>query len=322
MGVRVGIPRCLLYYTYYPGWKKFFEELGAEIVLSPPTNKKILESGLSRAVDEICLPVKLFLGHVDELKDQADYIFVPRVMSVHKNEWICPKFLGLPDIVRAQFEKLPGLIEPDINMRKSKISLYKSAMEAAQPLTPGRFEVAKALYEGLREQRQYDKKLKSGKTPLEVLENLELPESKENPLKIALLGHPYLIYENYINMDIIKRLREMGAVLLTPEMMPRGKIKKGAAQQSKDLFWTFNKKILGAANHLIKNESIDGMVLLAAFGCGPDSLINELIEIRTKREGEIPLLSVNLDEHSGEAGLITRLEAFIDMIKLRRKQTV
>lgn len=50
--VRVGIPRALFYYQYYPGWKNFFEALGAEPVVSAPTNKAIFTAGNSRAVTE------------------------------------------------------------------------------------------------------------------------------------------------------------------------------------------------------------------------------------------------------------------------------
>ncbi|MCG8532537.1 MAG: acyl-CoA dehydratase activase-related protein, partial [Desulfovibrionales bacterium] len=90
----VGIPRCLFYYNYFPGWNEFFHGFGAKVILSPPTNKKILDLGVQQAVDEVCLPVKLFFGHVEILKKKVDYLFVPRIMSVTPKEWICPKFLG------------------------------------------------------------------------------------------------------------------------------------------------------------------------------------------------------------------------------------
>lgn len=320
MAQRVGIPRCLLYYSYFPGWKRFFEEIGAEIVLSPPTNKKILDQGIRQAVDEICLPFKLFFGHVESLKNQVDYVFVPRIMSIHRKEWICPKFLGLPDMVRAQMEGLPLLISPDLNMHRSKMGLYRAAREAAKPFTNRSAEVVRALYRGLKDQWKFEAELKRGRTPLEILEKREYPDPGEDPLVIALLGHPYLIYESYTNMNLIHRLREMGAMLVTPEMIQREKILQGASQQKKDLFWTLNKKVMGAAYHLLNQQNVDGMVQLAAFGCGPDSLVNELIERRARREGRVPILSLNIDEHSGEAGLVTRLEAFVDMLKFRRKQ--
>ncbi len=319
MAKRVGIPRSLLYYSYFPGWKKFFNEIGAEVVLSPPTNKRTLDLGVKEAVDEVCLPVKLFFGHLQVLKDQVDYLFVPRIVSISKKEWICPKFIGLPDMVKAQLKDLPPMITPDVNMRNSRMGLYKAALKAAEPFTKNSMKVIKALYRAMGEQRKFEVKLKSGLTPLEILEKKKYKNTGPDSLVIALLGHPYLIYESFINMDLIQRLSEMGVRLISPEMLEDTIIFENAAKQPKDLFWTLNKKVMGAAYYFLSSQSIDGIIQLAAFGCGPDALVNELVERKAKREGKVPLLSINIDEHSGEAGLVTRLEAFIDMIKLRRR---
>ena len=90
---KVGIPRALLYYNYYPLWKVFFEELGAEVVLSELTNKKILDDGVYCCVDDACLPMKVFHGHAVHLKDRVDYLFVPRLISVEKTVY-------MPEILR------------------------------------------------------------------------------------------------------------------------------------------------------------------------------------------------------------------------------
>ena len=83
---KVGIPRALFYYQYYPLWKTFFEELGAEIVLSDRTTKSIMDEGSKTCVDEACLPIKIFHGHVMNIKDKVDYLFIPRFTSVSRNE--------------------------------------------------------------------------------------------------------------------------------------------------------------------------------------------------------------------------------------------
>jgi predicted nucleotide-binding protein (sugar kinase/HSP70/actin superfamily) len=101
MTKKVGIPRGLFFYQYYPLWKTFFEELGAEITVSDYTNKKILDDGVKTCIDEACLAVKIFYGHVINLKDKVDCIFIPRFTSISKNEYICPKFGSLPVQKRA-----------------------------------------------------------------------------------------------------------------------------------------------------------------------------------------------------------------------------
>ncbi len=92
--VRAGIPRALLYYEYYPAWQTFFEELGAEVVVSPPTTQVILVEGSSRVVTDTCLPVKVFCGHVLTLVNKCDYIFIPAIRSVKSKIYNCSKFLG------------------------------------------------------------------------------------------------------------------------------------------------------------------------------------------------------------------------------------
>ena len=103
------------------------------------------------------------------------------------------------------------------------------------------------------------------------------------------------------------------------------KVKEKAAKyQKKDSFWYFNRLIMGTAYHYLYNypEEVDGMIQLNAFGCGPDSLIKELIDLKAKKTSKISILNINLDEHSGRAGLKTRLEAFIDLLYRKKEREV
>ena len=53
--MRIGIPGALPYYQYYPMWQTFFEELGAEVVVSPPTTQAMLTEGSAREeVNDYC----------------------------------------------------------------------------------------------------------------------------------------------------------------------------------------------------------------------------------------------------------------------------
>src|SRR5690554_4585301 len=105
--MKIGIPRALYYYRYYPLWETFFKSLGLEVIVSDPTTKKSLDFGVSAVVDGICLPVKVYLGHIQNLKEKnVDYLFVPYIISVEKEEYICPKFMGLPDLVASSIDQL------------------------------------------------------------------------------------------------------------------------------------------------------------------------------------------------------------------------
>ena len=84
----------MFYYRFASFWEGFFTALGAEVIVSDPTNKRILDDGVKSCVDEACLPIKLFCGHVMNLKGRADYILVPRFTSISKNEYICRNSAG------------------------------------------------------------------------------------------------------------------------------------------------------------------------------------------------------------------------------------
>ena len=77
--IKIGIPRSLYFYYYGNFWKLFLEKLGFEIVLSPKTNKEIMNLGLKYSYDEMCLSLKNYIGHVAYLKGKCDYILIPRI---------------------------------------------------------------------------------------------------------------------------------------------------------------------------------------------------------------------------------------------------
>jgi predicted nucleotide-binding protein (sugar kinase/HSP70/actin superfamily) len=317
----VGIPRALLYYYYYPMWRVFFEELGAKVVLSSPSTKGVLSAGLKHAVDDICLPVKLAFGHVLDLSGRVDYIFLPRLISVEKREYICPKFLGLPDMVR-RIPGLPPLIDVDISLYKNKKGLYQAVKKVGALFNANSLAIWRAYRRSLSALKSYFRLLELGLIPAEamaVMENRvkESPYISGDSLKVGLIGHPYNIYDGYVSMDAIKKLRRMGAAVLTAENVSEKTVNRHASMLPKKLFWTLGRRMIGAANHYMERPDISGLVYVAAFGCGPDSMTGELIE-REARARRIPFLSLNIDEHTGEAGVVTRLEAFLDMVRWRR----
>lgn len=321
MGLTVGVPRALLYYYYYPMWRTFFEGLGANVVVSGPSVKGVLSQGLRHAVDDICLPVKLSFGHVLELSGKVDYIFIPRLVSVEKREYICPKFLGLPDMVR-RLPGLPPLIDVNVSLYKSRKDLYAAVKEVGRLFTRNSLTVFQAYRRSIHALRSYFKLMELGLLPAEAMAVLEdrvegVPGASGDSLQVALIGHPYNIYDGYSSMDIIKKLRQFGVSVVTAENVSEKVINKNSACLPKKLFWTLGRRMIGAARHYMRQPGVRGIIHVAAFGCGPDSMTGELIE-RMARECRVPFLNLIIDEHTGEAGVITRLEAFLDMVCWRR----
>lgn len=323
--VKVGIPRALFFWYYYPLWSRFFENLGAQVVVSPPTNKSILDSGVSCAVDEACLPVKVYYGHVMALRGQADYIFTPRLISVEKKEYICPKFMGLPDMVRWNISDLPVLIDTTIDLRRNNTSgLKESVRKMGGYLVSSDRLIEEAWKDAEEYQRAYKSMLSPDYLPFDALNFLEtgcnLPQNqKDSPLCLAVVGHAYNIYDDFISMGIIRNLRRMGVKVITPDVLPVPVSDAHAAKLPKRMFWSLGKRLLGSVLAYIgeENVDVDGILYVEAFGCGPDSIIEDLSARYVRREKTIPFQVLTLDEHSGEAGVLTRLEAFVDMIGWR-----
>lgn len=326
MPVRVGIPRALLYYSFYPMWKGFFKALGTEVKVSSKTTKAILDMGVKHSVDDACLPVKLYFGHVLELRDKVDYLFLPRLVSVERKTYICPKFLGLPDMIRYNIPNLPPIIDVTINMSKNEKELYNAFLEVGSLFTKNRLAVRRAFKTGLQELERFKKLTQIGFLPHEAIEQMDAgliaqnfnPHTKSD-ITIAIIGHGYNIYDSYISMNLIQKLRDMGVKVVTPDNLPEDVIAERSNELPKKLFWSLGKQMIGSAFHYMRLDDIDGIIHVASFGCGPDSFTQEIIERTLRRQKHVPLLNLTIDEHTGEAGIITRLEAFIDMITWRRE---
>mgnify|MGYP000875909793 CR=1 FL=1 len=324
MAIKVGIPRGLFYYRYYPLWKTFLEELGVDIVLSDQTNKHILDEGVKSCVDEACLPVKVFHGHVLNLKDRVDYLFIPRLTSISKNEYICPKIGGLPDMVRNTIKDLPQIIDTEINIRRSEKNIWKAVKEIGSYFSDNKIQIKKAYNKAQKIQNMFDSAVRAGRLPSDILDysvkaSCGSAQKGQSLLNILIIGHPYNLYDSYINMDLVKKLRNNGVNLITVEMQDESIINKKTVSLNKPMFWNFGRLAMGTAMHILEQGDIDGIIYLMSFGCGIDSFVCDLIEKRVRRLSTIPFIILTIDEHSGEAGMNTRVEAFIDMIKWRKK---
>lgn len=328
MTVKIGIPRALAYYAYYPFWKDFFEKLGIETVISQLTSKQILDSGVKEAVADACVPIKLFHGHVLDLKHKADYIFIPRLVSINKEDAVtfCPKFLGLPNMIKVSIAGLPPIIDIRIDLKKGKGELFKVCYRLGKQFGAGLWDVFRAFRSGLKTQAAYQSLLNQHYSPFEALQIIDGDEEPphydfEPGLRFAVLGFPYTIYDKFVSVDIVNKLRKLGIKVLTAEMVPSHMLLQQAKKVPKNLFWNFSNQVLRAALYYLDNNRVDGIIHVTAFGCGPDAIVDKMIELEAKNRGKVPFMSITIDEHTGEAGLMTRIEAFVDMLTLRREMS-
>lgn len=311
----IGVPRGFIYYRYFPLINEFFTNLGCVIVVSSETNKKILENGINLAVDESCLSLKIFLGHVNELLDKVDYIFVPRIVRVIKKESLCTKFLAMPDIVSNTFAGI-NLIDPNIEQGDFGPPLIRSA----KVITRSYFKRKWAFKQAERKQKEFEDSLMSSSSYSMICSLMNLKKSRkkdqDSDINIALLGHPYNVYDKFLGFNVASKLEKMGVGVKTLEMLSHERAHKAASEVTTDMYWTFNKEIMGATQLYIE-ERIDGVIYLTTFPCGPDGLCTDLA-IRTFSK-RVPIMNLVFDELEGEAGLDTRLEIFSDMLRIKKK---
>lgn len=317
---RVGIPQGLFYFYYYPLWKTFFTDLGAEIITSPATNRSIIDGGLQLAVDEACFPIKVYFGHVQRLcQEQLDYIFIPRIVSIEAKSYICPKFMGIPDMIRASVPDLPEIIDLTVDLSKSDRDFKRGLFKIGKMFTHNQRQITDAYNHGLQELRFCNLLAGQGFTLAEAIriwEGDSIDIGRSFDLDIGLMGHGYSLYDDAISMNIITRLREMGCRVILPEMMAADQVEAAAATIPKRVFWTLGRHMVGSALTMEKTTLVDGIIYVACFGCGPDSLIGEIIQRKIKHK---PFMMLTIDEHTGQAGLMTRLEAFCDMLRRERR---
>jgi predicted nucleotide-binding protein (sugar kinase/HSP70/actin superfamily) len=324
--MKIGIPSALLHSFYITFWRTFFEELGQQVIETPPTNKAILDKGVRHMVPEICVPMKIYAGHVVELLDQqADYIYIPRFVSIRKRDAFCPKFMGLPDMLKCTIPELNGkIITHHLSTRTDDISGSNEYMKIGGLFTDNRRKIKQAIQKGRQQWQafrdlcleQYDCRQANEK----VLASKE-PERRDLPLKIGVIGYVYNVYDNFISMDVLNKLRQLGAGAVTFEMLSEKTIAGQLKKFPKTLFWTFSNKLLAGAYHFFEDAGFDGVIHVTAFGCGPDSFLGKILELDSVKFHK-PFMTIRIDEHTGESHLQTRVEAFVDMIAKKRSAPV
>ena len=322
----IGIPRAMSFYNNYPFYYGFFTDLGIKIVLSDVTTKQTMSSGSALVVTETCLPIKIYIGHILNLIDKGiDKIFVPSIQSIAPKIYNCSKIRGLPDLVRNVVKRDFTMVEATLDKSEKGHGLYEFLAEMAKPfgITDEKI-IKKASKAGWRCYNNFHIMSKSGMSYKKAL-NYALQgkvfienQTKEYPISIALVSHGYNIYDDRACMKIFDKLEAMDVKVYTSLQLSNEQLDDGIASLGNEQYWANEYDMTGSAGHYLKDNKIDGIITLTAFGCGPDSLMVERITRKAKRFNK-PLLNLTIDEHTGEAGFITRLEAFVDML-FRKKR--
>ena len=294
--LKVGIVRGLFYYYDKDIWKYFFKYLNVKCIISPSTNKKIMDAGVKYSNDEMCLTLKTYLGHVSYLKDRCDYILVPRVNNYYSSNQMCTNFLSAYDIVRNIFDV--KLLNYNIDLEKGD-TLKKGLIKLGKDLGKSRRECINAYKYALSKAVKLKEK--------EIFKNEKRLNSRKT--KILIVGHPYNVYDDYIGKGIINYLEKQKVSIIYSDKFDRKITNKLSKEISKDLYFAYSKDNLGSIVYTFKK--IDGIIFLSAFPCALDSISFEIAMRKIKK----PYIHIVLDGNDSFTGIETRLESFIDVLR-------
>jgi len=286
----VGIPRALLYHRYGRFWQAYLAGLGFEVKVSSRTTKRTLEDGLGKVSSEVCLPIKIVAGHIEELKDSVDYLFLPRLVWMRDQLYACPKMIGIPDLARINVPKSCKVIAPMI-----KGDFVLPHLRAGMELTHNPIRVWNAWLKARHE--------------LKV--RTELPDFPPDVRKVALVSHFYNLGDQYVAQDILDTLTEAGLRIYSKEDLP-ATVLAGDEGLAGSIRWVYERELYNAFRFY--SDKVDGICAVVSFGCGPDSLVTELMR-QEARSMKVPFTQLVIDEHTGKAGIVTRLEAFAELVR-------
>lgn len=325
---KIGIPRAISYYNNFPFYFGFFKSLGVEVIVSDKTTNKIINLGSKYVVSDTCLPIKVFVGHVINLLEKdCDAIFIPSIQSTGYKINNCSKIRGLPEIIRNVIDRPFKMIEPTLD-KTENIGFKDFCISTASALgISNPVFVNSAMKAGWEVYNRFMQMTQAGIPYNEAVENvlkgkfIMKPADSIKALSVVIMGHGYNLFDDRISMNIIKKMEKMDVKVYTSLSIPDEAAKKAIEKLGEVQYWANELELTGTAAHFLINKKVDGIIALSSFGCGPDSLMVEEISYHCKQRN-MPLIHLTVDEHTGEAGFITRLEAFIDMLIRKKRSSI
>ncbi|MBN1387502.1 MAG: hypothetical protein JW965_03600 [Bacteroidales bacterium] len=311
----IGIPRALmLFYQQFPFWRKFFETLGFNVVISDPSNSNLVKESIELMVSETCLPMELMHGHVKNLLDKGvDNIFIPFVVNVKAdsdnptNNCNCPWVQAAPFMIKSAFKDesiRKKLLMPSLHFRYFRTALKNELGKFMKDHFDIKPSITwKAILEADRAQVEFENSLR--KRGEEILGT----DFGNGIRKVVILGRPYNTGDPYLNLSLIEKLINLNTLPVPVDFLPLKQEK--IFDDYPMMYWPNGQKIIAASRMIRKNDDLYA-VYLGNFRCGPDSFVTHYV--RHEMKGK-PFLHLEVDEHSADAGMITRCEAFLDSLK-------
>jgi predicted CoA-substrate-specific enzyme activase len=307
-GLAVGIPRALLVYDYAPLIIGFLNDLDARVVLSSQTNNAIMDKAIELSYTDSCFPMKLLHGHAAMLKD-TDYMLYPCAIRLGRKggdesqQYSCPLVQASPFIIRNALDLGGRLLIPIIDFSRGDTDVIKNLADVAVKMGFSKKKGREAALAGIESQRRFE--ADQAALGRELLEQLR----QSGQLGVVLFARSYMSQDAGANLGIAEKLAQLGVVPIPLDFLPLESV--NAKDYSDRPYWFYENKYIAGAAITVSDLQLYGL-WLSNFGCGPNSFIIHIVE---DIMGGKPLGQLEIDEHAAEAGIVTRLEAFVDTIE-------
>ena len=306
----VAIPKAFSIYSLFPLYSWFFHELGIEAHLTDT----ISPDGAARTEGSYCFPAEIAHGAVQTaISFNTDYIFTPHFRDmeslekdVHAN--FCPITQSLPYYIRQAFPEIEKnrFLSPVVSFKFGYEKAEEGFLKEFQRLGIPEDKIRKAFKKGFTEQKRFwDAYREIGKKVVEEAR-------KKNHPVIVLMGRPYNAFTSDANMGIPRKFTSRGYTVIPFDMLPFED-----ETITKNMYWYYGQQNMKSAV-FIKNEPNLFATYITNFSCAPDSFLLHYVKWIM---GTKPFLVLELDSHSADAGIDTRIEAFLDIIEGYRSQS-
>lgn len=309
-GKTIGFNRSFLMNTLYPLFHNFFSELGMKVLISD----KSVQKGVDRKGAAFCYPAEIAHGLFEDiLNKKPDYLFLPLIIelnvgNVNNYKKTCPFIQGEPYYLRSAFKDKLGdkkILSPVLNFSKGYNSQEKVFIKVGKELGYSPADCLKAYKKATEIQNEFTKECKEiGKNALVEL------EKDPNKFGMVIFGRPYNAFAFEGNMGIPQKFASRGILVIPYDFLPyeNEKCEDG-------MYWAMGQMILKGASFVKRHKQLFG-TFITNFSCGPDSFVvgyfRELMGVK-------PSLTLELDSHTADAGVNTRIEAVIDIIESYRE---
>jgi predicted CoA-substrate-specific enzyme activase len=310
----IGIPRALMvFYQQFPFWNTFFEMLGFTVVISRESDKALVTKALETVTAETCLPVELMHGHVTDLISKGvDFIFLPFIVNGKEIEGNstsncnCPWIQTYPFMIKSALRGKVDeskLLMPALHFRYFSRALTGEITEYFHnKFGINKDDIITALKKADAKQTAFEKRLKEfGK---DILKSVPA-----NCRPVVMLGRPYNSSDPYLNLGLNEKLINQNVMPIPVDMLDLSQY--NIFDSYRNMYWPNGQKIIAASQFVAENKDLFA-VYISNFRCGPDSFIWHYV---TEELKDKPFLHLEIDEHSADAGMVTRIEAFLDSLK-------